>query len=165
MRTPLTFDDYASARMIREPLCMLDMDVPVAGADAFVLTSAERAKAMPRPPVLVHATATGMVGENSEDQLPSLRRHGQHVVVEPLKAKSDFWIDDVDVYLSLRRIHDHHRGVDRERGLVQAGRGHALPARALGGNGEPRPDRRSDPDQLARRLTVGGRHAQNDAYI
>jgi acetyl-CoA acetyltransferase len=98
MRTPITLDDYGAARMIRDPLCMLDMDLPVDGADAFVLTSAERAKTLPHPPVLVHAIATGMVGEAPEDQLASLRRHGQHVVVEQLKAKSDFWIDDVDVY-------------------------------------------------------------------
>jgi len=98
LRTPITLDDYYAARMIREPLCLLDMDLPVDGADAFVLTAAERAKALPHPPVLVHATATGMVGENTEDQLGSLERHGQHVVVEQLKAKSDFWIDDVDVY-------------------------------------------------------------------
>jgi acetyl-CoA acetyltransferase len=98
MRTPITLDDYGAARMIREPLCMLDMDLPVDGADAFVLTSAERARAMPHPAVLVHASATGMVGENTEDQLGGLARHGQHVVVEQLRAKSDFWIDDVDVY-------------------------------------------------------------------
>ena len=39
-----------------------------------------------------------MVDKNEEDQTPSLRHHGQHVVVEALKAKSDFWIDDIDVY-------------------------------------------------------------------
>ena len=98
MRTPITLDDYWSARTVREPLCLLDMDLPVDGADAFVLTSAERAKSLPHPPVLVHATATGMVGENTEDQLASLRRHGQHVVVEQLRSRSDFWLDDVDVY-------------------------------------------------------------------
>ena len=95
---PLTLDDYYEARMIRDPLCMLDMDLPADGADAFVLTTAERAKALPHTPVLVHATATGMVGENTEDQLVSLQRHGQHIVVEQLKAKGDFWIDEVDVF-------------------------------------------------------------------
>jgi len=99
LRTPITLADHAAARMIREPLCMLDMDLPVDGADAFVLTSAERAQALPHPPVLVHATATGMVGESTEDQLASLARHGQHLVVEQLRAKSDLWLDDVDVYL------------------------------------------------------------------
>jgi acetyl-CoA acetyltransferase len=98
LRTPIGFADYAAARMVREPLSLLDMDLPVDGADAFVLVSAERARTLPHPPVLVHATATGMVGESTEDQLASLARHGQHVVVEELRAKGDVWIDDVDVY-------------------------------------------------------------------
>ncbi|GMU78543.1 MAG: hypothetical protein AMXMBFR46_13380 [Acidimicrobiia bacterium] len=98
MRVPLTMDDYDAARMIREPLGMLDMDLPVDGADAFVVTGAERARSLPRPPVLVHATSVGLVTPNDEDQLPGLHHHGQHVVIEQLRAKSDFWIDDVDVY-------------------------------------------------------------------
>ena len=96
--TPLTFDDYYTARMIREPLCMLDMDLPVDGADAFVLTTTDRAKALPHTPVLVHATTVGLVTPNDEDQLPGLDHHGQHVVIDALKAKSDFWIDDLDVF-------------------------------------------------------------------
>jgi acetyl-CoA acetyltransferase len=98
MRTPLTMDDYYAARMVREPLSMLDMDVPVDGADAFVLTTSERARRLPHTPVLVHAASVGL-GTSNEDQLPSLARHGQHVVVEALRAKSDLWIDDVDVFL------------------------------------------------------------------
>ncbi|MFP8876959.1 MAG: thiolase family protein, partial [Myxococcota bacterium] len=86
------------ARMIREPLCMLDMDVPVDGADAFVLTTTERARKLTPNPVVIHAASVGLVGTNDEDQLPSLRRHGQHVVVESLRAKSDLWIEDVDVF-------------------------------------------------------------------
>ncbi len=99
MKTPLTMQGYLQARMIREPLCMLDMDVPVDGADAFVLTTTERAKAMTRNPVVVHAATVGLVDKNDEDQLPNLRHHGQHVVVESLKAKSDIWLSDVDVFL------------------------------------------------------------------
>jgi acetyl-CoA acetyltransferase len=98
MREPMTMDDYLSARMIRWPLCLLDMDVPVDGADAFVITTAERARDLPHPAVLIHAAALGMVDKNEEDQTPSLRHHGQHVTVEALRAKSDFWIDDIDVY-------------------------------------------------------------------
>jgi hypothetical protein len=33
MRTPIGLDDYFAARMIRDPLCLLDMDLPVDGAD------------------------------------------------------------------------------------------------------------------------------------
>jgi acetyl-CoA acetyltransferase len=97
MRAPLTMDDYYEARMVREPLSMLDMDVPVDGSDAFVLTTAERARALPQPPVLVHAATAGL-GTSNEDQLPSLARHGQHVVVDALRAKSDLWINDIDVF-------------------------------------------------------------------
>ena len=69
------------------------------GADAFVLTTAERARDLRPDPVLVHAATTGLVERNDEDQLPDLSRHGQHVVVEQLRAKSDLWLSDVDVYL------------------------------------------------------------------
>lgn len=98
IQTPMTLEDHASARMIREPLGMLDMDLPVDGADAFVLTTAERARTMPHTPVLIHAATLGVVGPNDEDQLPSLGRHGQHVVVDALRRKSDVWIDEVDVF-------------------------------------------------------------------
>lgn len=98
MRDPLTMDDYLSSRTIRWPLCLLDMDVPVDGADAFIITTAERARDMRLPPVLVNACVLGMVDVNSEEQTRSLRHHGQQVVVDTLKTKGDFWIDGADVY-------------------------------------------------------------------
>lgn len=99
MRTPMTMDDYLSARMIRWPLCLYDMDVAVDGADAFIITSTERARDLALPPVLVHGVVLGMVDRNEEDQTVSLRHHGQQVTVEALRAKSDFWIDDIDVFM------------------------------------------------------------------
>jgi acetyl-CoA acetyltransferase len=98
MRDPITMADYLNARMIRWPLCLLDMDVPVDGADAFILTTTERARDLALPPVLINAVTLGMIDKNEEDQQPSLRHHGQHVVVEALKARSDFWIDGTDLY-------------------------------------------------------------------
>lgn len=98
LTAPLTMEDYLNARMIRWPLCMLDMDIAVDGADAFVITTAERAKDMPLPPVLINAVTLGMVAHNEEDQMDGLAHHGQHVVVDALKAKSDFWLDGTDVY-------------------------------------------------------------------
>ena len=98
MREPLTMDGYLGARMIRDPLCMLDMDIAVDGADAFVVTTTERARDMPLPPVLINAVTLGVTAKPSEAQTPSLREHGQQVVVESLKARGDFWIDDCDVY-------------------------------------------------------------------
>lgn len=98
MRDPMTMQDYLSARMIRSPLCLYDMDVAVDGGDAFIITTAEHARDLRLPPVLVNAIVLGMTDKNVEDQAPSLRHHGQQVTVEALKAKSDFWIDDIDVY-------------------------------------------------------------------
>jgi acetyl-CoA acetyltransferase len=98
MRTPMTMDDYLSARMIREPLCLYDMDVAVDGGDAFIVTTAQRARDLALPPVLINAAVLGQVAPNEEDQTVSLRANGQQVVVDTLKAKSDFWIDDIDVY-------------------------------------------------------------------
>ena len=100
MRTPLTMDDYLAARMIREPLCLYDMDIAVDGGDAFIITTAERAADLSLPPVLVNGVVLGMTDKNDEDQARSLRHHGQQVTVEALKAKSDFWIDDIDVLLA-----------------------------------------------------------------
>ena len=98
MREPLTMDDYLQARMVRWPFCLLDMDIPVDGADAFIITTAERARDMALPPVLIHACTTGQADYNEEDQATSLRRHGQHVVIESLRSKSDYWLDDIDLF-------------------------------------------------------------------
>jgi acetyl-CoA acetyltransferase len=98
MRTPLTLEEYHQARMVRDPLSILDMDVPVDGADAFVITTAERAKDLPNKPVYIHAATTGIVANCQEDQTQDLDHHGHQIVAEELRAKSDIWIPDVDVY-------------------------------------------------------------------
>jgi acetyl-CoA acetyltransferase len=99
MRDPLTMEDYLAARMVRSPLCMYDMDIAVDGADAFVITTTERARDLALPPVLVNAVTLGTMGVNDEAQTRSLREHGQQLVVKTLKQRADFWIDDIDVYL------------------------------------------------------------------
>jgi acetyl-CoA acetyltransferase len=98
LRNPLTLDEYRNARIVRWPLGLHDMDVAVDGADAFIVTTAERARDLALPPVLVHAAVLGQASPTEEDQTASLRHHGQQVVIEALKAKGDFWIDDIDVY-------------------------------------------------------------------
>ncbi|MGX7678457.1 thiolase family protein [Jatrophihabitans sp. DSM 45814] len=98
MRSPLTLEDYLNARMIRWPLSLLDMDVPVDGADAFIVTTAERAKDLAKKPVLIHAATTGLTEHPQEDQTTGLHRNGHHVVVKELREKSDIWIPDVDLY-------------------------------------------------------------------
>jgi acetyl-CoA acetyltransferase len=56
-REPLTLDDYLAARMISDPLGLLDCDVPVDGAAAFVISDVAYASDCPQPAVRVHAAA------------------------------------------------------------------------------------------------------------
>src|SRR6266404_349207 len=48
--TPLTREDYLNSRMVAYPFCLFDCDIPVQGAVAIVLTTADRARDLrPRP--------------------------------------------------------------------------------------------------------------------
>jgi acetyl-CoA acetyltransferase len=97
-RDALTLDEYRAGRMVRWPLSIYDMDVAVDGADAFIVTTVERARDLALPPVLVHAAVLGQASPTEEDQTLSLRHHGQQVVIDELRRKGDFWLDDLDLY-------------------------------------------------------------------
>jgi acetyl-CoA acetyltransferase len=47
---PLSLDEYLGARMIADPLCLYDCDLPVCGAGAFVLSTTDRAAHGPHRP-------------------------------------------------------------------------------------------------------------------
>lgn len=57
---PITRDDYLNSRILADPICIHDCDIPVDGVAAFVLTSAERAKDLPNKPVYVAGYAQGL---------------------------------------------------------------------------------------------------------
>lgn len=57
---PLSAGEYLDAPMLFDPVCKYDCDIPVDGVAAFVLTSAERAKDLPHPPVYVAGYASGI---------------------------------------------------------------------------------------------------------
>ena len=59
---PLTLDDYFSARMISDPLCLYDYTMESDGAVAAVITSADRAKDLRQPPVYIMGSANGGMG-------------------------------------------------------------------------------------------------------
>jgi acetyl-CoA acetyltransferase len=54
---PLTLEQYLAAPFINDPIRMFDCDIPVDGAAAFVITSAERARDLPHKPVCITAYA------------------------------------------------------------------------------------------------------------
>lgn len=97
-REPLTMEAYLAGRMVRDPLCVFDMDVPVDGADAFVVTTTERARDLTDTPVLVHVATLGHTDYGSEEQLRDLDHAGQGVVARRLWAASELALADVDVF-------------------------------------------------------------------
>jgi acetyl-CoA acetyltransferase len=52
-REPLTLEKYLAARLIVDPFGLFDCSLVTDGAGALVITSAERARDLPRPPVYV----------------------------------------------------------------------------------------------------------------
>ena len=97
-REPLTMESYLAGRMVRDPLTVYDMDIPVDAADAFIVTTAERARDMPHTPVLFHAATLGHTDYGSEEQLGDLDHAGQVVVGDRLWAKSELTLNDIDVF-------------------------------------------------------------------
>ena len=61
---PLDPEEYLAARVMVDPICMLDCDIPVDGVAAFVLTRADRAEDGPNRPVYVAGYAQGSVGRS-----------------------------------------------------------------------------------------------------
>ena len=51
LRKPITLDDYKKSRMISDPIRLYDCVMPANGGKAYIMTSAERAKTMRKPPV------------------------------------------------------------------------------------------------------------------
>jgi len=109
MKVPLTLDDYFSARLIAEPLCLYDFCLECDGAVAVVTTSLERAKDLRHPPVKVTASAHGGHGRwgqaitwmNMPDEY--FVSSGHRPVAERLWAMAGMTAADVDVAL----LYDH----------------------------------------------------------
>jgi acetyl-CoA acetyltransferase len=100
MRTPLTMRDYLSARMVREPLSILDCDLPVDCAEAIVVTTAERAKDLAQKPVFIHSTAMGQ--SDAFYEAPANQRDwtssAPWVAMKELWRNSDLGIQDMDLF-------------------------------------------------------------------
>jgi acetyl-CoA acetyltransferase len=108
-RTPLTLEDYFSARMIAEPLCLFDFCLETDGAVAVITTSMDRAKDLRHKPVPVIAAAHGgsrewgraFAGMSMPDEEFSSSGHAP--VAKHLYRRAGVGPADIDVAL----IYDH----------------------------------------------------------
>lgn len=97
LRTPITMDDYLSARMISTPLGLLDCDLPVDGSTAMVVSHISRAADTPQPPVYVYGFGTAMRGRPSWDQYHDLTSMAAAGAAEHLWQRSGMRPADVDL--------------------------------------------------------------------
>lgn len=99
LRTPITMDDYMNARWIREPLALLDMEIPVDSSTALIITTAERAKALKHRPVYIHATSFGenRFGTHQYELAEDYEHLSTWVCMRALWHKSELQLKDVDV--------------------------------------------------------------------
>src|SRR5918995_3290745 len=71
-RDPMSMDDYFEARMISSPLCLFDCDVPCDGGTAVIVSRADTAPDLRKPPIQVEAVGTAIRGRPSWDQFDDL---------------------------------------------------------------------------------------------
>jgi acetyl-CoA acetyltransferase len=107
---PLTMDDYFNARMISDPLCLLDYTMESDGAVAAVITSAARAADLRHPPVYIMGSAHGGMGRWSTAiftwfQMPDeyFASSGHRPVAKRMYEMAGISAADVDVAL----LYDH----------------------------------------------------------
>jgi acetyl-CoA acetyltransferase len=96
LREPLTLEDYLEARMIAEPLCLYDCDIPCDGSTALVLSHVETAADARHVPVQVHAVGTAVRGRPSWDQWEDLATFPGRGAAEHLWERADVTPADVD---------------------------------------------------------------------
>jgi acetyl-CoA acetyltransferase len=99
MQTLITLDDYYASRTIWDPMKMADMDVPVDCGEAFVITTAERARDLDVKPVFVHAMSLGgsTVGEFYENTL-GWTENAFWIAMRGLWDRSDLSLEDIDLF-------------------------------------------------------------------
>jgi len=96
-RDPLTLDDYLAARMISEPLCLFDCDVPADGSTAIVVSHTDTLPDRPKAPVRFEAIGTALHGRAVRDQWEDLTTMGSRDAAAMLWRHTDLTPADVDV--------------------------------------------------------------------
>ncbi len=96
-RDPMSMDDYMSARMITTPFCLYDCDVPADGANAVIVSRADAAPDLRKPPLHVEAIGSALHGRPSWDQWDDLTTMALRDSASMMWSRTDLKPDDVDV--------------------------------------------------------------------
>jgi acetyl-CoA acetyltransferase len=95
-KQPLTMDDYLSSRWIAEPVRLLDCDMPVNGAFAFLMARDDIARSLRWPPVYLKAWAPSPT--NTPDHLQPEILEGMSPLAETLYRDAGLGPQDMDVW-------------------------------------------------------------------
>ncbi|MDV7136531.1 thiolase family protein [Williamsia muralis] len=95
-RDPMSLQDYLDARMISDPFCLYDCDVPCDGATAVIISRRDAAKGLPRQPLTVESVGTGMFERATWDQRKDLTTMAAHDAAATLWNRTDMTVGDVD---------------------------------------------------------------------
>ncbi|MCW2946882.1 MAG: ditF [Actinoallomurus sp.] len=96
-RDPMTLQDYLEARMISEPFCLYDCDVPCDGATAVIVSRRGAAAGLPRHPLTVESVGTGMFERATWDQRADLTTMAAHDAAATLWERTLLRPSDVDI--------------------------------------------------------------------
>lgn len=97
IRKPLSMEEFLGTRWIVEPLRMLDCALPVNGAIAVVVSGAEAAADMPRPPVYIHGMGQGHGGHAGLNGFAREIRRGGEIAGEGAYAMAGVGPSDVSM--------------------------------------------------------------------
>lgn len=96
MKTSLTLDDYLNCRLIAEPVRLLDCDMPVNCAFAFLVTRGDIARDLRHRPVYLKAWSSA--GIRTPDHLIPERLGGMLPMAEELYRDAGIGPDELDVW-------------------------------------------------------------------
>lgn len=96
-RDPMSLDDYMGVRMISEPFCLYDCDVPVDGSTAFIVSHIDAARDLRRPALRVEAVGSALHGRPSWDQFDDLTTMALRDASKMMWERTDLRPTDVDV--------------------------------------------------------------------
>lgn len=97
LRDPMTVEDYLNARMISEPLCLFDCDIPVDGSTAVIVSAADTAADLAAVPVHIEAVGAALHGRPYWDQYRDLTSMAAHDASEALWRHTTLAPADVDI--------------------------------------------------------------------
>jgi acetyl-CoA acetyltransferase len=97
LKDSMSIDDYLNARMISEPLCLFDCDIPVDGSTAVIVSAAGATADLAAQPVHIEAMGTALHGRPYWDQYADLTSMAAHDAAEALWRNTTLTAGDVDI--------------------------------------------------------------------